>query len=141
MRAMRTPTPTVEVLVGFAAGSDGRGIAYARLTEGCAKHVTRVEFRVSAAQLREEHGVGYAALTGVTRAVARCGVKRAAFVLADARFVEEVSTGNGVREALALSYVRLRCALNSFAESSVVTGATDDLTQRARAEVALNIAA
>lgn len=142
MRSMRTSKAPVQVLVGFGAGSDGRGIAYARLTDdGVAKRIFRTEFPIPQPQRLLERGVAYAALTAVARAVVRSGIARAKFVLADGGFVDEISTGKSVGEALALPYVRLRCALNSLAESSVVTGATDDLTQRARAEAALNIAA
>lgn len=141
MRTRRTSEATLQVLVGFAAGTQGRGVAYARLAGGSASGVIRVEFCVSPAQRPAEHAVAYAALTAVARTTVRRGVARAKFVLADAGFVDEVSTGKGVGDALALPYVRLRCALNSFAQSTVVTGATDDLTQRARAEAALNLAA
>ena len=141
MQSMATPAATVQVLVGFAAGTDGRGIAYARLTRGAAERLLRIEFRVPQSQRWAEHAVNYAALTSVARTVVQRGFTRARFVLADAAFVREISTGKSVGEALALPYVRLRCALNALAEFTVVSGATDDLTQRARAEAALNIAA
>jgi hypothetical protein len=140
MRSRRAPAAKVQAVVGFAAGSDGRGIAYASLTCGSVKRILRVEFRAPS-QGCAEHAAGYAALTAVTRALVRRGIARAHFVLADADFVDEIATGSGVGAMLALPYVRLRCSLNSLAEFSVASGATDDLTQRARAEVALSIAA
>jgi hypothetical protein len=141
MRPMGTHEATVQALVGFAAGSDGSGIAYVRLTNGAAQRVARIEFDAGRSRAPAEHGVAYAALTAVARALVRRGIKRANFVLADGDFVDEISTGSGVGEALALPYVRLRCALNSLVSFSVATGETDDLTQRAKAEAALNTAA
>lgn len=141
MRSMRGSQAAVQALVGFAAGNQGRGIAYARLTQGAAKRTIRLEFCVGKCQRSEKHAVAYAALTAVARNFVRRGIACVRFILADAAFVDEISTGNGVGESLALPYVRLRCALNALAEASVVAGATDELTQRARAEAALNIAA
>jgi hypothetical protein len=140
MRSSRTSEATVQALVGFAAG-EGGGIVYARLTDESAKRVIRVEFRIGPVQRSAPHGVAYAALTAVARALVRRGIARANFILSDTDFVREVSTGRGVGEMLALPYVRLRCALNSLSQFSIASGPTDDLTQRARAEAALNVAA
>jgi hypothetical protein len=88
-----------------------------------------------------ERAVAYAALVTVARHLYKRGVTGVHFVMPDRRFVEEVTTRCDVPEALALPYVRLRCALNAFHEVEIGTGATDELMQRAGAEVALNVAA
>jgi hypothetical protein len=62
-------------------------------------------------------------------------------VVDDVAFAAEIASGTGVDEKFSIPYVRLRCALNALGTCSVQAGATDDLTQRARAEVALNVAA
>lgn len=140
MRPMRSSKPT-DVVVGFAAGSEGRGIAYAGLNESGVQQIIRVSFRVPHVARSRERAVAYLALTAVVHAVRRRGVTRARFVLPDAGFAEELSNGSTVADELTLAYVRLRCALNTLAEFFISTAANDDLTQRARAEVALNIAA
>jgi hypothetical protein len=88
-----------------------------------------------------DRAVAYAALVTVARSLWKRGVTRAHFLMPDRRFVEEVTTRCDVPEALVLPYVRLRCALNAFHDVEIGTGATDELMQRAGAEVALNVAA
>jgi hypothetical protein len=63
------------------------------------------------------------------------------FVVRDEEFAAEIATGRNVTNELQLAYVALRCALNSLASFAVDSGGTDELTQRARAEVVLNVAA
>ncbi len=141
MQTMRSYDPTVEAMVGYAAAEGGKGLAYARLTGVQSKQLLRIGFRVTAPEPWSDRAIGYAALTAVSRALRKRGVHEVRFLLGDPEFVEEIATGHGVGETLVLSYVRLRCALNSLAKFGVQTGATDDLTNRARAEVALNVAA
>lgn len=140
MQKMRSSDPAVEAEVGYAADASGNGVAYARLTGPAAKRLLRLGFRVEPTRL-PNRAVAYAALTAVSRALRKRGFREVRFLLGDAEFVEEVATGRGVGEMLAIPYVRLRCVLNSFAKFGMRTGATDDLTQRARAEAALNLAA
>ncbi len=140
MRTARGLQGSVTVLVGFAADERG-GVAYARLSGGSGTRLLRTGFSVGPFEKRPQHAVAYAALTSIARAVARRGISRVKFVVGDAAFVEEIVTGSGVGDALTIPYVRLRCVLNSLAHFSIAVGETDDLTQRARAEVALNIAA
>jgi hypothetical protein len=140
MRTMRSSDPAVEAAVGYAVNERGTGLAYARLTRPGARQLLRVGFRV-AAPASSDRATGYTALTAVVRALCKRGFREVRFTLDDAQFVEEIATGRGVGEMLVLEYVRLRCALNSLAKFAVQAGATDDLTQRARAEVALNLAA
>lgn len=135
---MQRSEGSVEVLIGYAAGERGAGIAYARLESS---KLLRVGFRIEAPEACRERAAGYGALTAVSRALAKRSIRDVRFVLADEAFVEEIATGRGVVESLAIPYVRLRCTLNALTRFSVQAGGTDDLTQRARAEVALNVAA
>lgn len=130
-----------EALVGYAANARGNGIAYARLAGAKASRLLRVGFRVASSAASQDRAVAYAALTAISRALRKRGLRDVRFVLGDVEFVDEIATGRGVGERFSISYVRLRCALNSLAKFGVRAGATDDLTQRARAEVALNVAA
>jgi hypothetical protein len=139
MGTKRGAGPAVEATVGYAADERGYGLAYARLTGEHARRVLRVGFTCQSPT--PERGVAYAALTAVTRALGRRGFGNVRFVVRDREFVDEIATGRGVADTLALAYVRLRCALNALAAFAVRTGDTDELTQRARAEVTLNVAA
>ena len=140
MEAIRAPGALVEAEVGFAAGPRGRGVAYARLAGGDPPKLLRIVFH---AKNREagERAAAYAAVTAVMQSLVRRGCREARLVVADAEFAEEISSGRGVDERLTLPYVRLRCLLNSLAKFAVKPGSVEDLTQRARAEVALNVAA
>jgi hypothetical protein len=131
----------LEVEVGYAAGPDGSGVAYAAINGTEGREVVRLPFRIARRRLLMERAVAYAAVVTVARSLFKRGVTRAHFVMPDRRFVEEVTTRCEVPDALALPYVRLRCALNAFHDVEIETGATDELMQRAGAEVALNVAA
>ncbi|MGB8151875.1 MAG: hypothetical protein WCE97_11855 [Candidatus Cybelea sp.] len=131
----------LEVEVGYAAGPAGGGVAYAALNGAEGREVVRLPFRIVRRRLLVERAVAYAALVTVARSLSKRGVTRAHFVMPDPRFVEEVTGRCDVPEALVLPYVRLRCALNAFHDVEIGTGATDELMQRAGAEVALNVAA
>lgn len=140
MATRKGADPAAEATVGYAADQGGNGLAYARLAGASAGRVLRVGFRVSARPLTDR-AIAYAALTAVTRALCRRGLRHVRFVVGDGQFADEIATGRGVADQLVLSYVALRCALNSLDAYGVRTGATDELTQRARAEVTLNVAA
>lgn len=131
----------VEVAAGYAAGARGAGVAYARVSGDGQPKVLRFGFRVSAPPGCGDRAAGYAALTALVRALFKRGIRAARFVIGDAEFAREITTGRQVDERLALPYVRLRCAMNSLANFDVQAGCTDELTQRARAEAALNVAA
>ncbi|MFY9737631.1 MAG: hypothetical protein WAK11_01135 [Candidatus Cybelea sp.] len=137
---MQRPDEVLEVEVGYAAGPAGSGVAYAALNGAEGREVVRLPFRIVRRCL-VERTVAYAALVTVARALWKRGVTRARFIMPDPRFVEEATTRCDVPEALVLPYVRLRCALNAFHDVEIGTGATDELMQRAGAEVALNVAA
>jgi hypothetical protein len=141
MSAARSSEPALEAILGYAADSRGNGVLYAHLSGARAKRLVRLSFRVGVAPPFSDRAIGYAALTALCRALRKRGVREAHFVLADSSFVDEIATGREVGETMAIPYVRLRCVLNTFAKFGVRTGATDDLTQRARAEAALNVAA
>jgi hypothetical protein len=131
----------VEVAAGYAAGAQGTGVAYARLSGDGQAKVLRFGFRVNAPREFRDRAAGYAALTALVRALFKRGIRAARFVIGDEELAREITTGRQVDERLALPYVRLRCAMNSLANFDVQAGSTDELTQRARAEAALNVAA
>ena len=130
----------MEATVGYAADERGNGLAYARLTGARSRRLLRVGFRVGSRPVTAR-ATGYAALTAVSQALCRHGFKSVRFVVNDAEFAAEVATGRNVTDGLQLAYVALRCALNALASFAVDSGGTDELTQRARAEVMLNVAA
>jgi hypothetical protein len=100
-----------------------------------------VGFRVTAPRECRDRAGGYAALTAIARALGKRGIQAVRLTIADEEFADEITTGRRVDERLAIPYVRLRCAINSLASFDVQAGGVDDLTQRARAEAALNVAA
>jgi hypothetical protein len=132
---------TVEVAIGYGASAGGSGVVYAALGIDSDREVMRLPFRIERISAAIGRAVPYAALVVATRALFRRGIRRARFVLPDREFVDEVTTRCEVPDALMLPYVRLRCALNTLDGFEIANGATDELMQRARAEVALNLAA
>jgi len=141
MRTTRSAGPGIEAGVGYAADHRGRGVAYARLAGPEGAQLIRIGFRVAGSTPFGERAVAYAALTAVAQTLAKRGLRDVRFVVGDPAFAEEITSGRGVDDRLAIPYVRLRCALNSLAKFAMQTGAVDDMTQRARAEAALNVAA
>ncbi len=137
----RREDEVVEVAIGYAAGPQGAGVAYAGMSDPRGREVIRLPFRIARLSLVVDRAVVYAALVTVARALVRRGVRRVRFVLPENGLVDEVTTRRDVPETLALPYVRLRCALNALEDYEIRSGATDELMQRARAEVALNLAA
>jgi hypothetical protein len=132
----------VEAAIGYAVSPRGDGVAYARLTGGVEEpELVRETFRLARFELSLELAGGYAALTVIARTLHERGVRNVRFLIGDVRLVEEISARRDVSERLVLPYVRLRCALNALPRFAIRAGATDELTQRARAEAALNLAA
>ena len=131
----------VQVQLGYAADRLGEGIAYARLTTRAGARLVRVAFRVQRFAGLDEREVSYAALTALAAMLCSRGVERAAFLLPDADLVSDCTTRRDVPPPLVLPYVRLRCALNRFAEYTLRAGADPDLEGRARAELLLHSAA
>lgn len=130
----------VEATIGCAADTCGAGVAYARLAGAAEQHLLRVPFRLEALE-RPGRAAGYAALTAVARVLRGHGVARVRFLVDDETLLGDLSGRTSVPDALVMPYVRLRCALNQFDDASFGQAASGDLAQRARAEVALRIAA
>jgi len=133
--------PMLEATIGYAADERGLGIAYVATYRGDAPLLLRLPFKVQRYPALQDREIAYAALTTAARALRERGVRRVAFGVADAELVADVMERRAVPPAIALPYVRLGCALNQFVEYRLVTAPNDDLSGRARAEVALSVAA
>ncbi len=131
----------MDTSLGYAADERGAGVAYARVRSGDAEHLLRVPFRVGRVSGLQQREAGYAALTAVARTLRRRGVSRVCFHLSDASLLADLASHRDVPPPIVLPYVRLRCALNQLDDVRLELAADDDLTQRARAEVVLNVAA
>lgn len=132
--------PATDAAVGYAADQRGGGVAYARVRTAGGQHLLRVPFQTGRTSV-PERAVGYAALTAVSRALHARGCSRIRFTLNDPSLIDDVTAHRSVPEALVLPYVRLRCALNQLEHFSLEPASESDLAQRARAEVALHVAA
>jgi hypothetical protein len=139
-RRTRFSSPAIGAAIGYAADGRGSGVAYARVTSAAEQHLLRIPFRVGRTSLPERE-VGYAALTAVARALLGRGFGRVRFSAGDSALVDDLDGRRAIPEAMVLTYVRLRCALNQLEGFSLELAEDSDLTQRARAEVALNVAA
>jgi hypothetical protein len=141
MRTAQNATPAwVTAEIGFAANPGGTGIAYADVAGRGAKRLLRVPFRVQP-RGAQDRVIGYAALTAIARALRRWNVERVRFAVDDPALVADIGGHREVPGSLVMPYVQLRCTLNQLAEFDVIEATENDLTQRARAEVALNVAA
>jgi hypothetical protein len=126
----------LEAALGYAADDRGRGVAYARLRHPGGEHLLRIGFRLRFGYVARE--VAYAALTAVALVLRRRRVSNVRFVLEDDRLVDDVLAHGELSTAMVLPYVRLKCALNQFETVSLSVARDLDVTQRARAEIALN---
>lgn len=145
---MKRRNDRVRATVGFAADQRGEGVAYARLARpsgaGAGRGaLVRVPFRLQRMPALLDREVGYAALTAVATHLKERGIERVGFVVDDARLVEDLHERRDVPQPLGLPYVRLGCALNQFREYDVapLRGDGSDLSARARAEIAMHVAA
>lgn len=146
MMSTTTHDSIVTATLGFAAGSSGEGVAYAALcgagvTEG---YLVRVAFRCRPLPALCGRDVAYAALEAVARRLRSRGFASLAFEVDDEPLARDVLDHRPVPTALTIPYVRLRCALNRFADATIVLASdrtTRDLGSRARAEVVLDVAA
>ena len=139
---MRERPSAIDAHLGYAANRHGRGIAYARLTSSTSERLVRVPFRAQRFAGLDAREVGYAALTAVAELLHERGISVASFNVIDRQLIDDVTQRRDVPLPLVLPYVRLGCALNRF--SSYTLGMSmnaEDLTQRARSEVALHEAA
>ncbi len=129
--------PPAEIHIGYGVDAAGCGVAYAR-TESI---VLRLPFRVARRPSLVERAGAYAAIVTVARSLAKRGIQCVRFRLPDHQLVDELSKRSEPPEELALPYVRVRCALNALEYFEIAFEEPGDLMQRARAEVALNLAA
>ncbi len=139
---MRSTTrETIGVQLGYAAAPSGDGIVYARLMSSAGERLVRAAFRVKRYTGLAEREVAYAAMESVAGLLCERNVENVAFSLPDAALVEDLTNHRDVPPPLVLPYVRLRCKLNRFRKYAVEPCAEIDLTERARAEVAMHSAA
>ncbi len=141
MARTQTPSPSMIAAVGYAADERGNGIAYVRAQTATGEQLARIPFRM---QRRRELGgrdVGYGAVGAALHALREWGVRRIQLLLEEPELVDAIAGGRDVPPEMVLPYVRLRCALNAFDSAAVALGAQSDLTQRARAEIAMHAAA
>jgi hypothetical protein len=142
MRRQPTSLQTVEAVAGYAADAGGRGVAYVRLAAPTEEHLLRIPFSVRRRRDLNGREIGYGALCAIAGELRKRGVRRAVFGVDDAALIEDLTAHRDLPEALVLPNIRLRCALNQFADSSLrLDESGADLSQRARAEVALHVAA
>ena len=131
----------LQAQLGYAADDGGSGIAYTRLTSRTGERLVRVAFRVQRFDGLSGREIGYAALGAVATMLRERGLERATFLLADSELVADCTGHRDVPPPLVLPYVRLRCALNRFAEYELCANNDLDLEARARAELVLHSAA
>jgi hypothetical protein len=123
--------------LGYAADGRGRGVAYARLQTGA---VIREPIRLRAGAAHEREA-GYAAVAAIAATLKKRGFRRIELALPDRELIEDMDGQRTLPETLVLAYVRVRCTLNQFERYAFEHTAAEELMQRARAEVALHVAA
>jgi hypothetical protein len=128
---------SAEIHIGYGVDADGRGVAYARTDAS----VLRLPFRISKRSSLLDRAGGYAAVVTVARALLKRGVASAHFRLPDRQLVEELTKQSRPPDELSLANVRVRCTLNAMTHCEIEYDDCSELMQRARAEVALNLAA
>lgn len=126
------------VEVGYAGGERRDGLAYARIAGAGVTRLIRRSFRVP--EPGDDRAAAYGALTAIAAELTKGRRRGICFVISDALLAAQINNRSEVPEPLAIAYVRLRCALNAIG-AGITVGPTDELTQRARAEIALNVAA
>ncbi len=131
---------------GFAANSAGNGVAYIALSDGenCDETLVRVPFRCRPLPALRGRDIAYAAAQGVATHLVRRGLRAVALVFDDVSLARDLVDHAPVPPALTIPYVQLRCTLNRFARidfHAIGNSSTRDLRTRARAEVALAVAA
>jgi hypothetical protein len=131
----------VEATIGFAADAQGLGVAYVATRRAKGSLLLRLPFKVKRYPALLDREVAYAALTIAAHALRERGIRRVAFGVCDPELVADVTQRRPVPPSITLPYVRLGCALNQFTEYHLTVEPNDDLSARARAEVALSVAA
>jgi len=133
--------------VGFAADERGHGLAYVRVAPSRSAaddgRLMRIPFQVKRVPSLLGSEVGYAALTAIAMRLLERGVRRVVFAVEDERLAADLWKERDVPAELAFAYVRLGCLLNQFRRHRITVSAHAalDLTVRARAEVAMHVAA
>jgi hypothetical protein len=146
MKRTRENATPISVTLGYAAGPEGDGVAYAALGAGSGRpeSLVRVSFRCRPQAALLGRDVAYAALGAVAAELLERGIAAAVFRIAEASVPRDLDERRAVPSPLIVPYVTLRCALNRFA-SATVSHAVDrtirDLTARARADASLTVAA
>lgn len=132
--------------LGFAAGGTGGGVAYVALRGAGHREasVVRMVFRCRPLPALRGRDVAYAALEAAAQHLRQRGVAHVLFEVDDDALALDIADHRPVSAALTIPYVRLQCALNRFGRATVAATSdqtTRDLGSRARAEVALDVAA
>jgi hypothetical protein len=130
---------SADVAVGYAAAPSGRGMAYATIANGTGRATVKVPFGAMPLGALEGREFGYAAVTAVAAHLRSQGFTRVRLRLGDERTVDDLAARTAVPPALAIAYVKARCALHGFALARVERAEpveTHDLELRARADVA-----
>lgn len=133
-----------DVIVGYATDHTGRGIAYAAIATGSGRGVARVPFATVPLAIHDGRELGYAAVAAVGAELRRRGFARVRVRLGDELVVRDLAAPTIVPPALAIPYVKARCALNGFTTARVERAdprEVADLEARARAELSLRTAA
>lgn len=137
-----TPTRhrSADVAVGYAADRFGAGVAYAAIATGTGRSAIKVPFSVVPLSALDGRENGYAAVGAVAAYLRSRGFTRVRLRTGDGRLVDDLNARTLVPPALAMAYVKTRCALHGFAVARVERAEpveTHDLEGRARADVAL----
>jgi hypothetical protein len=138
--------PLATATLGFAANSAGDGVAYVALCEADDRDetVVRVTFRCRPLPALRGRDIAYAATEAVAAHVLRRGLRAVALVFDDVSLLRDLADHAPVPAPLTIPYVRLRCTLNRFDSvdlRAIGDQSSRDLGARARAEVALAVAA
>ncbi len=131
---------SADVAVGYAADPGGAGVVYATVATGTGRSVVKVPFAARPLAALGGREFGYAAVGALAGYLRGRGFTRVRIRLADEAVVDDLSARTAVPPALAMAYVKTRCALHGFAVARVERGEpieTHDLDGRARADVAL----
>jgi hypothetical protein len=131
---------SADVAVGYAADRTGAGVAYTTIATGTGRTVVKIPFGTTPLPGLDGRESGYAAVTAVAGYLRTRGFTRVRIRLADELIVDDLNGLSRLPPALAMAYVKARCALHGFTVARVERGEpieTHDLQTRARAEVAL----
>ena len=133
-----------DAIVGYATDPAGYGLVYAAIANGRSRVVARVPFTAPPLALYDGRETGYAAVAAIGAELRRRGYARVRVRLGDEAVVRDLAAPKLVPPALAMPYVKARCALNGFISARVEPAdprEIADLERRARAELSLRTAA